>query len=188
MREWRRPIGYVIAVAAAATHQLSKPIVDEIRLVKDLGVEGDAHLGATTQHQMQARSDSTRPNLRQVHLLQSELFSELAQKGHVVGPATLGENITTAGVDLISLPRGTLLLLRIGSDAVLQLTGLRNPCGQLDAFQPGLARAMLGKDEGGELIRKARVMSVVISGGTIRTGDEIAIELPLQPFEKLCPV
>jgi MOSC domain-containing protein YiiM len=179
-------VGYVIAVAAATTHQLSKPIVDEIRLIERLGVEGDAHLGVTTQHQTQVRSDPTRPNLRQVHLLQSELFSELAEKGHVVGPATLGENITTAGVDLISLPRGALL--RIGSDAVLQLTGLRNPCRQLDAFQPGLAQAMLGKDERGELIRKAGVMSVVISGGTIRTGDKIAVELPPQPFDKLCPV
>jgi MOSC domain-containing protein YiiM len=179
-------VAHVLAVAAALTHQLSKRIVPEIRLVVGLGIEGDAHRRKTTQHQTQVRSDPTRPNWRQVHLLPVELFQELAQKGHVVGPATLGENITTAGIDLTSLPRGTLL--RIGSDAVLQVTGLRNPCRQLDAFQPGLAQAMISRDESGELIRKAGVMSVVICGGAIMAGDEIAIEFPAPPFDKLSPV
>jgi MOSC domain-containing protein YiiM len=176
----------VLVVAAAPGHQLSKRIVPEIRLLAGLGVEGDAHLGETTQHQTQVRSDPTRPNLRQVHLIHAELFPELAVKGYDLRPAMLGENITTEGLDLLSLPRGTLL--RIGEDAVVQLTGLRNPCRQLDAFRPGLAQAMFGKDENGELVRKAGVMSIVVSGGAIRAGDEITVELPKAAREKLAPV
>jgi MOSC domain-containing protein YiiM len=179
-------VAQVLAVAAAATHQLSKRLVAEIRVIEGLGVEGDAHLGVTTQHQTQVRSDPTRPNLRQVHLLQSELFPELAEKGYVVGPAMLGENVTTAGVDLLALPRGALL--RIGPDAVLRLTGLRNPCRQLDGFQAGLAQALMSKDANGDLVRKAGVMSVVVSGGVIRAGDGIVVEHPVGAVEKLAPV
>jgi MOSC domain-containing protein YiiM len=176
----------VVAVAAAPGHQLSKRIVPEIRLVEGLGIQGDAHLGQTTQHQTQVRSDPTRPNLRQVHLMHAELFPELAAKGYEIGPAMLGENITTEGVDVLSLPRGTLL--RIGRDAVVQLTGLRNPCRQLDAFRPGLAQAMFGKDENGELVRKAGVMSIVVSGGAIRAGDVIIVDVPAGRRERMLPV
>lgn len=176
----------VLAVASAPAHQLSKQIVPEIRLVAGLGVEGDAHLGVTTQHQTQVRSDPTRINLRQVHLMHVELFDELAGKGYRLGPAVLGENITTQGIDLLSLPRDALL--HIGADAVIRITGLRNPCRQLDGFQPGLAQAMLGKDADGALIRKAGVMGVVIAGGAIRAGDPIDVRLPDRPFSPLQPV
>jgi MOSC domain-containing protein YiiM len=125
-------------------------------------------------------------NLRQVHLIQSELFPELAAKGYEISPAMLGENITTEGLDILSLPRGTLL--RIGPEAVVQVTGLRNPCRQLDAFRPGLAQAMFGKDGDGELVRKAGIMCIVISGGAIRAGDAITVELPAAPHERLLPV
>src|SRR4051794_32388627 len=176
----------VLAVAAAPGHQLGKRLVDEIRLVPGLGVEGDAHLGETTQRQSQVRSDPTRPNLRQVHLMHVEVLTELGAKGFDLGPAVLGENITTEGLDLLSLPRRTIL--RIGPEAAVQLTGLRNPCRQLDAFRPGLTKAMLGEDENGELVRKAGVMSIVLSGGVVRAGDAIKVELPPAPHEKLPPV
>jgi MOSC domain-containing protein YiiM len=176
----------VLAVAAAPGHQLSKSPVHEIRLVPGLGVEGDAHLGASTQHQTQVGKDPNRANLRQVHLIHSELFPELAAKGYEISPAMLGENITTEGLDILSLPRGTLL--RIGPEAVVQVTGLRNPCRQLDAFRPGLAQAMFGKDDDGELVRKAGVMSIVVAGGAVRAGDAITVELPTAPHERLLPV
>ncbi len=131
----------VVGVHAAPAHSFSKDSQDSIRLVEGLGVEGDAHLGRTVQHRSRVRRDPTQPNLRQVHLIHAELLDELAGLGFTVRPGDVGENITTRGVDLLALPRGTRL--RLGASAVLEITGLRNPCRQLDTFTPGLMRATL---------------------------------------------
>ncbi|MDB5596055.1 MAG: domain containing protein [Hyphomicrobiales bacterium] len=176
----------VTAVASAPTHQLGKKPADEICLLPGLGVAGDAHAGQTTQHQSQVRKDPTKPNLRQVHLIHAELFDELAAQGFHISASELGENITTSGIDLLGLPRGTRLLL--GSDAVVEVTGLRTPCRQLEAFLPGLPQALLGKDADGDLLQKPGVMAVVVTGGAVRTDDPIRVQLPTEPHEKLHPV
>jgi MOSC domain len=175
--------GRVIAVGASATHSFSKSLQDEIRLLAGLGVEGDAHLGATVKHRSRVAVDPTQPNLRQVHLIQDELFDELRDKGFVVRPGDMGENVTTRGLDLLALPRGTRL--RLGSEAVVEVTGLRNPCKQIDAFQPGLMRAVLDRDAQGNLVRKAGIMGIVRVGGTVRLNDPILAELPPEPHQKL---
>ena len=169
-------MGTVVAVCCSPTHSFSKPLVDAIRLLEGLGVEGDAHLGRTVRHRSRVAADPTQPNLRQVHLIHAELHDELRTAGFDVTPGQMGENITTRGVDLLGLPVDTRL--RIGADAVVGITGLRNPCAQLDNFQPGLMAAVLGRDESGRLIRKSGIMGVVLAGGWIRPGDPIAIELP----------
>ncbi|WP_134534114.1 MOSC domain-containing protein, partial [Pseudomonas aeruginosa] len=147
----------VIAVSLCATHAFSKQVRPAIRLLKGLGVEGDAHHGVTVKHRSRVRQDPTQPNLRQVHLIHEELHDELRASGFAIGPGTMGENITTRGVDLLGLPTGTRL--RLGESALVELTGLRNPCSQLDNYQPGLTAAVLGRDEQGNLIRKAGVMA-----------------------------
>jgi MOSC domain-containing protein YiiM len=174
----------VIAVAVSPTHTMSKPTCDSIRLLEGLGVEGDAHMGKTVKHRSRVRVDPTQPNLRQVHLIQSELFDELRNKGFDIAPGQMGENITTHGVDLLALPRGTRLSI---GGALIELTGLRNPCTQLDGIQPGLMEAVLERMPAG-LIRKAGVMAIVIAGGDISVGDNIRIELPGTPHEPLKPV
>lgn len=173
----------VAAVARSGEHRFSKNVEPAITLVVGLGVEGDAHRGVTVQHLSRVRADPTQPNLRQVHLIAAELFDELASKGFAVAPAELGENVTTRGVDLLALPRGTRL--RLGARAVVELTGLRNPCGQIERHQPGLLAAVLDRAPDGELVRKAGVMAVVIASGTVRPGDAIGIELPALPHERL---
>lgn len=173
----------VAAVCAAAGHAFSKQLRADILLVEGLGVAGDAHLGVTVMHRSRVAVDPTQPNLRQVHLMHEELFEELAARGHTVRPGDLGENITTRGVDLLALPRGTLLT--IGSEAVVEVTGLRNPCKQIDDFQPGLLSAVLHRDVDGNLLRKAGIMSIVRKGGRVRAGDPIIVTRPAAPFEKL---
>lgn len=167
----------VIAVSLCATHAFSKQVRPAIRLLKGLGVEGDAHHGVTVKHRSRVRQDPTQPNLRQVHLIHEELHDELRASGFAIGPGTMGENITTRGVDLLGLPTGTRL--RLGESALVELTGLRNPCSQLDNYQPGLTAAVLGRDEQGNLIRKAGVMAIVLEDGEVRPGDAIDIQLPL---------
>jgi MOSC domain-containing protein YiiM len=174
---------HVIAVARDDAHRFSKCDVDAIRLLAGLGVEGDAHLGTTVQHRSRVAADPTRPNLRQVHLIHAELFDELAGKGFMVAPAQLGENVTTRGIDLLGLPRGTRLYL--GGDAVVEVTGLRNPCAQIEAFQSGLLNAVLDQAPDGSLIRKSGIMGIVLSGGIVRAGDAIRIELPPEPHQPL---
>lgn len=176
----------VVAVACDGAHRFSKPPALFIRLLAGLGVEGDAHLGATVQHRSRVARDPTQPNLRQVHLLHAELFEELRAAGHVVRPGEVGENVTTAGLDLLGLPTGTRL--RLGAEALVEVTGLRNPCRQLDRFQPGLMAATLGRDAAGGLVRKAGVMAVVLSGGEVRPGDAITVTLPAGPPRALLPV
>jgi MOSC domain-containing protein YiiM len=151
--------------------------------LEGLGIEGDAHCGETVKHRSRVKIDPTQPNLRQVHLIHSELFSELRSKGFSVEAGTMGENILTQGVDLLSLPKNTLL--KMGNDVVLRVTGLRNPCVQLDNYQKGLTQAVLGKDSDGNLVRKAGIMAVVENGGTVKLDDLINLELPSKPYEKL---
>jgi MOSC domain-containing protein YiiM len=171
--------GEVVAVARDARHRFSKGTVPDLRVVAGLGVDGDAHQGETVKHRSRVAVDPSQPNLRQVHLIHGELFEELAGKGFAVGPADLGENITTRGLDLLALPRGTVL--RIGDEAALEVTGLRNPCAQIERFQPGLLAAVLDRGPRGEVIRKAGIMTVVCRSGTVRPADRIAVDLPPLP-------
>lgn len=171
--------GTVVAVARGRGHDFSKPVVDEVLLVAGTGVEGDAHQGVTVKHRSRVAADPNQPNLRQIHLIHAELFDELAGRGFRVEPGDLGENITTRGVDLLGLPRGALL--RIGGVAVIEVTGLRNPCAQIDNFQQGLLKAVLDRGSNGELIRKSGIMGIVLSGGVVRPKDTIMVELPALP-------
>lgn len=173
----------VISVAIDGEHNFSKRRVSEIEIVAGLGVRGDAHFGVTVQHLSRVRADPSQPNLRQVHLIHSELFDEVAEKGFAIGPADLGENITTKGIDLLGLPRGTILA--IGTNVRLEVTGLRNPCAQIDAFQKGLLAAVLDKGPNGEIIRKSGIMTIVVAGGIIHPGDDIGVELPPRPWLQL---
>lgn len=176
----------VVAVSRSGSHTFSKPNAESIRLVAGLGVEGDAHQGETVRHRSRVARDPGQPNLRQVHLVHSELHHELRAAGFTVGPGDMGENVTTAGVDLLGLPTGARLAL--GDSAVIEVTGLRNPCAQLDGFQDGLMAAVLDRDAEGNLVRKAGIMAVVLSGGEVRAGDPIRIELPPLPHCPLEPV
>jgi MOSC domain-containing protein YiiM len=176
----------VIAVSLRAGHHFSKTPSLSIRLLKGLGVAGDAHMGETVKHRSRVRKDPTQPNLRQVHLIHAELFKELRTRGFRVQPGDLGENVTTSGLDLLALPTGTRL--HLGPSAVLQITGLRNPCIQIDGFQRGLMAATLDKDADGNLIRKAGIMSIVLADGDVRPGDAIDVELPALPHQPLLPV
>jgi MOSC domain-containing protein YiiM len=178
--------GVVIAVSRSATHTMSKANEPVIRLLAGLGVEGDAHLGETVKHRSRVRRDPTQPNFRQVHLIQEELHEELRAGGFEVAAGQMGENVTTRGVDLLRLPKGARL--HLGNAAVVEVTGLRNPCVQLDGIQRGLMAATLSRDEQGELVRKAGVMGVVLSGGEVRPGDPIRVVLPAAPQTPLAPV
>jgi MOSC domain-containing protein YiiM len=176
----------VTAVSRSVKHTLAKSNQDSILLLTGLGVDGDAHQGATVKHRSRVACDPTQPNLRQVHLVHAELHEELQMAGFMVSAGQMGENITTHGVDLLGLPAGTRLCL--GSAAVIEVTGLRNPCAQLDRIQPGLMAATLRRDEHGNLVRRAGIMGVVISGGEVRPGDPIRVELPPRPHRPLAPV
>src|SRR5688572_2011585 len=178
--------GTVMAVNQSPGHTFSKLGQDAITLLAGLGVQGDAHMGEKVKHRSRVAKDPNQPNLRQVHLIHAELHEELRTAGFDVSAGQMGENITTRGLDLLGLPTGTHL--HLGSTAVVEVTGLRNPCYQLDDFQQGLMKAVLDKDEEGNLIRKAGVMSIVLVGGEVRTGDSIRVELPSEPHEPLKPV
>lgn len=178
--------GRVLAVHRSASHTFSKVAEDAITLVEGHGVEGDAHAGARVKHRSHAARDPDKPNLRQVHLLQAELFDELVERDFPVFPGDLGENITTRGVDLLALPAGTLL--RLGPHAEVEITGLRNPCSQIDRFRAGLMAAVLDRDASGQLVRKSGVMAVVRRGGLVRPGDNILLQLPAPPHHALAPV
>jgi MOSC domain-containing protein YiiM len=179
-------MGVVTAVSLRKGHHFSKTNSLSIRLLKGLGVDGDAHMGETVKHRSRVVKDPTQPNLRQVHLLHEELFDELQAKTFIVRPGEMGENVTTRGIDLLGLPTGTRL--RLGETAIVEVTGLRNPCVQIDRFQQGLMAATLDRDAGGNLIRKAGVMGIVLAGGDVRPGDAIKIELPAEPHRRLQPV
>jgi hypothetical protein len=179
-------MGLVVSVSASPTHSFSKAAADGIRLISGIGVENDSHAGTTVRHRSRVAVDPTQPNLRQVHLVHAELHDELAGAGFTVGAGQMGENVTTRGIELLRVPVGTLL--HLGPDAVVAVTGLRNPCAQLDQFQPGLMAAVLDRDASGNLVRKAGIMAVVIAGGVVRPGDAIRVELPPPPHAPLSPV
>ena len=175
--------GTVVAVARDDGHRFSKPTRDSITLIEGIGVEGDAHAGATVKHRSLVRRDPDAPNLRQVHLMHSELFDFVARRGHEVSPGELGENVTTSGIDLLALPRGARLTL--GDEAVVEVTELRNPCTQINGLSAGLMKQLIYVDDDGETRRLAGVMSVVLRGGVVRPGDGIRVALPDAPHEPL---
>ena len=181
-----RPAAQVLAVHRSGKHSFSKLPQNAIRLVADWGVQGDAHGGVTVQHRSRVAKDPTKANLRQVHLLPCELFEALRVRGFVVAPGAMGENITTAGVELLALPADAEL--HLGAAAVLRVTGLRNPCRQIDDFQRGLMAAVLDRAADGALIRKAGVMAVVVRGGVVAAGDTVRVVLPALPHRALQPV
>lgn len=175
--------GTVTAASSNGVYSFTKPNRDGITLLAGLGVEGDVHADVTVKHRSRVAQDPTRPNLRQVHLIHEELFAEVGAAGFTVLPGDLGENITTRGIDLLGLPTGTLQ--RIGGDAVLEVTGLRSPCLQIDLFQEGLLKQVVGRDEAGNVVRKAGIMSIVREGGAVRPGDTIRVDLPSGPHRPL---
>jgi MOSC domain-containing protein YiiM len=167
--------GTVVAVASNAKHGFSKCVRDRITLVKDHGVDGDAHAGRFIQHRYLAKKMPLLLNNRQVHLMASELFAELASSGFHIAPGELGENVTTAGLDLTNLPLGTRL--RIGSLAIVELSGLRTPCVLIDRFQKTLKRAMIRKHDHPRF--RCGVLGVVTATGETSPGDPVTVDLPL---------
>jgi MOSC domain-containing protein YiiM len=178
--------GTIVAVSLSETHSFVKANRDSVRLIAGFGVEGDAHGGPTVKHRSRVARDATVPNLRQVHLIHAELLEELMESGFDVAPGELGENLTTHGIPLLELPTGTRL--RIGDDAVIEVTGLRTPCVQIDRFRSGLLGKVVRRSETGEIVRRAGVMSVVVESGVVRTGDAVVVELPEEPHRALEPV
>ena len=178
--------GTILSVSRSEAHSFSKPSLPEITILAGIGVEGDAHAGQQVKHRYLVKKNPVAANLAQVHLLQSELFAELHAAGLAIAPGEMGENITTCGVELLSLPLGTMLLL--GATAVVQVTGLRPPCSQMDKFRSGLKKACLGRDEQGAVLLKAGIMAIAIESGVVRPGDRIVIDRPQAPWIKLGPV
>lgn len=178
--------GRVHALAASSSHAFSKAPAESITVIEGCGVAGDAHAGATVKHRSRVARDPTQPNPRQVHLIHRELLAELLERGFEIAPGEIGENVCTENVDLLALPRGATLWL--GEEAEVEITGLRNPCRQLDDFRPGLMAALLGRAGDGSLVRKAGVMAVVRRGGVVRLGDPIQVVLPPLPHRRLEPV
>lgn len=176
----------VVSVSRDDAHRFSKAVRERIRLLAGLGVEGDAHAGVTVKHRSRVARDPTAPNLRQAHLIDEALYATLNAAGFHVGPGDLGENVMTRGIDLLNLPRGTRL--RLGATAMVEVTGLRNPCAQIEAFEKGLLAAVLGRDDERALIRKAGVMGIVVVGGELRAGDLIRTDPPPPPHARLEPV
>ena len=176
----------MVAVSRSPEHTVSKPAQPEIQLLAGLGVDGDAHLGATVQHRSRVARDPSQPNLRQVHLIHAELYEQLVAAGFEVSYGQLGENITTRGVDLLGLPTGTQL--QLGSGAVIEITGLRNPCVQLNGVAPGLLAAVVDRAPDGAVIRRCGIMGVVVAPGVVRPGDQIRIVRPAGPYRPLEPV
>lgn len=175
--------GTVVAVASDDRHRFSKRPRASIRLLEGYGVEGDAHAGVTVQHRSRVRADPSQPNLRQVHLLGSDFLDLAREHGYDLAPGDLGENVLTEGIDVRALPRDSLL--RIGDEAVVRVTGLRNPCAQIDRFRDGLLRVAVGRDDHGEVVRRAGVMGVVVASGPVCPGDSITVELPPEPHHPL---
>jgi MOSC domain-containing protein YiiM len=179
--------GIVVAVSRSATHTMAKPNQERIRLLAGLGVEGDAHAGITVKHRSRVAVDPNQPNLRQVHVIHVELHEELSGSDFSIAPGEMGENITTRSVALLALPTGARL--HFGESAVVEVTGLRNPCGQLNGIARGLMAAVLDRDEQGNVIRrKAGVVGIVVAGGEVRPGDGVRVELPAEPYRALEPV
>lgn len=175
--------GIVTAVSLSGAHTMSKPNAETIRLVAGLGVAGDAHAGVTVKHRSRVAKDPSQPNLRQVHLIHAELHDTLREQGFDLAAGQMGENVTTRGIDLLALPTGTRL--RLGAAATVEVTGLRNPCYQLDSLRQGLMAATLDRAVDGRLIRKAGIMAIVLADGEVRAGDAIQVTLPVEPHAPL---
>ncbi|MCX5367827.1 MOSC domain-containing protein [Streptomyces sp. NBC_00103] len=175
--------GSVSAVSSSGTYSFTKPNRESVTLVAGVGVAGDVHAGATVKHRFRMEKDPSQPNLRQVHLIHEELFEEVRTAGFEVAAGQLGENVTTRGIDLLGLPTGTRL--RLGGQAVVEVTGLRNPCKQIDDFRKGLMKQVVGRDPEGRPAFRAGIMGVVLSGGVVRPGDSITVELPDGPHHSL---
>ncbi|MFI9174629.1 MOSC domain-containing protein [Streptomyces lincolnensis] len=175
--------GTVSAVSSSGTYSFTKPNRESIRLLAGLGVEGDVHAGVTVKHRFRMKRDASQPNLRQVHLIHEELFEEVRGAGFEVAAGELGENVTTRGIDLLGLPVGTRL--RLGDEAVVEVTGLRNPCAQIDTFRQGLMKQVVGRDTDGSVRFKSGIMGVVLTGGVVRPGDGVGIVLPEGPHRPL---
>lgn len=175
--------GIVVAVSRSADYTFSKLNQGSIRLLAGLGVEGDVHSGKKVKHRARVKQNPNQSNLRQVHFIHAELHDELRAQGFKVSPGRMGENITTRGIDLLNLPRGAHL--HLGKEAIVEVTGLRNPCEQLDEFQDGLLKACVAKDAEGNIIRKAGIMSIVLVGGEVFPDDPIRIEFPPKPHQPL---
>ena len=173
-----RDQGTVVAVSRSQNHGFSKTPRDSITLLAGLGVEGDAHAGKTVQHLYRIKLDPAAPNLAQVHFLHAELFDAMADQGFLITPGAMGENILTRGLDLLAMPTGALF--RIG-EALVEISGIRDPCRKIDALGAGLTKALFGRDAYGRLIRKAGIMGVVIEGGRVSPGDAIQVTLPAEP-------
>ena len=179
--------GEVVAVSRAPLHGFAKQVQPSIRLLAGEGVEGDAHRGTTVQHLYQVRRDPTRPNLCQIHLFAEEKLEELAAAGFALGPGEMGENVLTRGIDLLCLPQRTRV--RLGAEAMVEITGLRTPCSQIDGYRAGLQKFLWGpRDAQGKRERRAGVMAVVVAGGEVAPGDHIFVELPPEPHLALGPV
>jgi len=176
----------IVAVSRDDRHRFSKPVVEEVVLLEGLGIEGDAHCGATTQHRYLLEKDPGRANLCQVHLIGVELYEDLVRDGWSIAPGQLGENLTTRGVDLMALPTGSIL--HLGPDARVEITGKRSPCSQINGFQPGLVKAVFGVDASGRRASRAGIMGIVLSGGVVRSSEEVRVELPEGPFRPLVAV
>ena len=176
----------VVSVSRDDRHRFSKPVVDRIVLLDGLGIEGDAHCGATTQHRYLVKKDPTRANLCQVHLIGVELYDDLVTAGWVIAPGELGENVTTRGIDLMGLPTGSIL--HLGSEASIEITGKRSPRSQINGFQPGLVKAVFGVDGSGRTQSRAGIMGIVLSGGVVLPGDSLRVTLPAEPFRALVAV
>jgi len=175
--------GTVLSVSMSDSHSFSKYTTESINLLEGLGVEGDAHCGKNVQHLSRIAKDPRRPNLRQLHLIHAELFDELADSGFKLAAGMLGENITTRNIPLLRLPTGTRL--HFSKSVVIEITGLRNPCSQIDSYMPGLLAAVVKQDGKGNLVRKCGVMATVITGGVVSPGDGIEVELPVEPYTPL---
>ena len=165
----------VLALSLSPTHTFSKSPQQRLKLVAEHGVEGDAHFGVTVKHRSRVAKNPDAPNLRQVHLIHQEMLDRVASSGLDLKPGDIGENILTAGVDLLALSRGARL--QMGS-AEVEVTGLRNPCLQLDNFKPGLRRAFLQKRANGEIIRLAGVMAIVAKTGEVSLDDLSKVTSP----------
>ncbi|HEY9438572.1 MAG TPA: MOSC domain-containing protein [Streptomyces sp.] len=175
--------GTVVAVSSNGVYSFTKPNRDSVTLLAGFGVEGDVHAGVTVKHRSRVAKDPSQPNLRQIHLIHQELFAEVRAQGFEVAPGDLGENVTTSGIDLLGLPVGTLL--HLGDEAVVEVTGLRNPCYQIDHFQEGLLKQVVSRNADGTLVRKAGIMGIVAIGGFVRPGDPVGVELPAGPHRPL---
>jgi MOSC domain-containing protein YiiM len=177
-------VAVVVAVNRSAAHEVTKRSVETIRLIAGHGVEDDAHFGTTVQHQYLKRKDPAQPNLRQVHVIGAELFDEVASV-HAIGPGDIGENITTRGIDLQNLAQGTRL--HIGATAVVEVTGLRDPCGLIDRVRPGLRAAVTSAPPTVAFVRHA-IMGIVAVSGDVKPGDSITVEHPPEPHRPLAPI